>query len=106
MTRASEVEMFDNRESEYLAWVARHPAGYVANADRADNVAQYPMIHRASHRAVSSDKIGGFTTGAYIKFCSIDLELPRRELHARFKRRATHCGQCMSPRKNAKDGVP
>lgn len=100
------VETFDDRESEYLDWIARHPDGYVANADRADVVPQYPMIHRASHRLMSSERIGGFTTGAYIKLCSIDLETLRRALHARFRRPATHCGHCMPPSKNTTAGVP
>lgn len=94
MTRAGHVEVFDDRESDYLGWIARHPEGYVANVDRAGVVPQYPMIHRASHRLMSSDRIGGFTTGAYLKLCSTDLDALQREVQVRFKRPATHCKVC------------
>lgn len=95
MSPAMGVEVFDDRESEYLDWVARNPAGYIANMDRAERVPQYPMIHRATHRAVSSDRIGGFTTGAYLKLCSTDLDVLQRELQDRYRRAATQCKQCM-----------
>lgn len=90
-----DVEPFDGREDDYLAWVQVHPDGFVANVDRAKAVPQYPMIHRASHGAISSSRIGNFTTGDYLKFCAIDLEALERYLAAHFSRPATYCRQCM-----------
>lgn len=89
------VELFDGREHDYLAWVQAHPDGFVANVDRAQVVPQYPMIHRASHGAVSSPRIGNFTTGDYLKFCAVDLVALERYLESRFSRPATYCRQCM-----------
>ncbi len=89
------VEYFDRREEAYLGWVQVHPYGWVANVDRDGRVPHYPMIHRASHGAISSARIGSFTTGDYVKFCALDSEELECELVARYGRRATHCSQCM-----------
>ena len=95
MKSETDVERFDRREHDYLAWVQANPDGFVANVDRAQVVPQYPMIHRASHRALSSPRIGNFTTGDYLKFCAIDQEALERFLASRFSRPATYCRQCM-----------
>lgn len=89
------VEVFDNRESEYLVWVQANPHGFVATIDRTGRLANYPMVHSASHRLVSSPKIGNFTTGDYIKFCSIDLVVLERYAQQKFARPLTRCSQCM-----------
>lgn len=86
---AAAVELFDRREDGYSLWVQEHPDGFVANVDRANVAAQYPMIHRASHRLISSPRIGNFTTGDYLKFCSAGLEALERYLERRFQRRPT-----------------
>lgn len=46
------VGEFVNDEAGYLAWVHAHPAGYIANVDVAERVAQYPMVHMTSHNAL------------------------------------------------------
>lgn len=89
------VELFKDRENEYLAWVQSHPDGFVANMDVAERFPTYPMIHRASHGMVSSLKIGNFTTGDYVKYCSVDLAALQRHLQALYGRQATHCAHCM-----------
>ena len=89
------VTVFDNDEEAYLDWVRANPRGFVANVDRQQQVAQYPMAHRATHKLMSSARIGNFTTGDYIKFCSTSL--PALEKHARSKygRALSHCATCM-----------
>ena len=101
------IETFDNQEDGYLAWIQAHSAdGYVANVDRARNVPQYPMVHLARHRLVSSPKIGNFTTGDYVKFCSTDLEELSRWSLAQHGRALTFCGYCKSVEAKGSGPVP
>lgn len=90
------VELFDNDEAGYLAWIEANPKGFVANVDRSLSFQQYPMVHAATHRAISSPKIGNFTTGDYVKFCSTDLATLERHSKAKYGRPLTHCALCMS----------
>jgi hypothetical protein len=90
------VELFNNDEIGYLSWIEANPQGFVANADRSLSFPQYPMVHTASHRLVSSPKIGNFTTGDYVKFCSTDLDALERYSQTEFGRPLTRCSQCMS----------
>ena len=89
------VVLFDNDENEYLKWVQANPGGFIANIDRTERMRQYPMVHLATHAALSSPKIGNFTTGDYIKVCSTDLEALERFAARYFRRGLTRCGQCM-----------
>ena len=89
------VEIFDNDETGYLRWVQANPAGFVANVDRAGRIASYPMVHTATHGSVSSAKIGNFTTGDYLKFCSTDLDALDAYSQSQFGRPLTRCAQCM-----------
>ncbi len=89
------VELFDNDENGYLKWVLANPNGFVANVDRAGRVPQYPMAHAATHGSMSSAKIGNFTTGNYIKFCSTDLAALEQYSKTNFGRSLTRCSICM-----------
>lgn len=89
------VIVFDDDESDYLSWVNSNPSGYVVNIDRARNVHNYPMIHAATHGLISSEKIGNFTTGDYIKFCSTDIEALDRFSQSMLGCSLTRCAQCM-----------
>ena len=89
------VEIFDNDEVGYLKWVQSNPHGFVANVDRAGHIANYPMVHAATHGSVSSAKIGNFTSGDYIKLCSIDLDILDAYSQTKFGRPLTRCAQCM-----------
>ena len=89
------VELFDNDETGYLRWVQANPHGFVANVDRAGRVPQYPMVHAATHGSMSSAKIGNFTTGDYIKFCSTDLAALEQYSQTKFDRALTRCSTCM-----------
>ena len=89
------VELFDSDETGNLKWVQANPHGFVANIDRARAVPQYPMVHAATHGLMSSPKIGNFTTGDYVKFCSADLDALERYSQTNFGRPLTRCSQCM-----------
>lgn len=89
------VELFDNDETGYLEWVQANPNGFVANVDRAGSEQPYPMVHAATHGSISSAKIGNFTTGDYIKFCSTDLAALEQYSQTRFGRSLTRCSICM-----------
>lgn len=93
--RAASVEFFDVDDQSYLDWVQSHPEGYIANVDRMVKVPDYPMIHRATHGLLSSAKIGNFTAGDYVKYCSTDLDALRAWVEFVCGRVATRCGQCM-----------
>lgn len=89
------VELFNNDETGYLKWVQSNPHGFVANVDRAGRVPQYPMVHKASHKLMWSPKIGNFTTGDYVKFCSTDLDALEQFSQTKFGRSLTRCSICM-----------
>lgn len=89
------IEVFDQEEDRYLAWVAAHPDGFVVNVDRNLNFPQYPMVHVATHGLISSPKIGNFTSGAYIKICSTSLAELEAHARTRYDRNLTHCKACM-----------
>lgn len=89
------VELFDNDETSYIAWVHANPQGFVANVDRAHRVPNYPMVHAATHGLISSPKIGNFTTGAYFKFCSVKLDALEHYSLTKFGRSLTRCAHCM-----------
>jgi hypothetical protein len=90
------IVAFDNDETEYLAWVSEHKKdGYVVNVDRVRSVKNYPMVHSASHAMISSDKIGNFTTGDYIKLCSTSLPALERFSESMLKSALTRCSHCM-----------
>ncbi len=89
------VELFDSDETGYLKWVQANPHGFVANIDRTGAFPQYPMVHAATHRLVSSPRIGNFTSGDYVKFCSTDLDALEQYSQASFGRPLTRCSQCM-----------
>lgn len=89
------VKRFDADETGYLQWVQENPHGFVANIDRAQRGKNYPMVHVAAHGLLTSPKIGNFTTGDYIKFCSTDLEALERYSQFNFGRSLTRCSQCM-----------
>lgn len=77
---------FKNDEAGYLHWVQANPDGYVVNVDEPNHVPQYPMVHRATHKLISSAKPGNYTTAQYVKYCGGDLDALERWSLARFAR--------------------
>jgi hypothetical protein len=61
--------VFDKDETGYLGWaITNQKNGYIVNTDHDHRSAVYPMVHRATHRLVTSAKIGNFTTDASSRF--------------------------------------
>ena len=59
------VEEFQDRDAEYLGWVAAHPDGYVINIGHSRR--GYARLHRAACGTITSRPP---FTGPYIKICS------------------------------------
>jgi hypothetical protein len=87
--------IFSGDDVAYLAWVKSNPDGYVVNVDRAGILPQYPVVHRASHKAISSRLIGNFTTRQYIKFCSKGIRELETYAARVYGRKLKRCTQCM-----------
>ena len=88
------MEKFVNDEKGYLDWVRSNQNGYVVNSDHDHRSPDYPMIHLATHKSMSSPKRTNYTTGRFFKVCSND----RRELEKWAKdergRPLTPCRTC------------
>lgn len=92
------VSVFEDDEDEYIAWVLANQNGFVANVDRKLNFPCYPMVHKATHKLILSPKIGNFTAGDYIKFCSASLPELERYALSRYRRQLTYCAICFRSR--------
>ena len=88
--------LFDDEEEAYLLRIEANPDGFVVNTDRRRTMPDYPMIHAANHKSLSSDKIGGFTSGAYIKICSPHRAKLEKFCEREFGRQVTVCATCLS----------
>ena len=64
------LEVFTNDDRGYLRWAMRNPRGFIVNADHDRVSPDYPMIHRATHRALTSPKKENYTTRRFFKVCS------------------------------------
>ena len=65
---------FEKDEERYLEWVQNNPNGFIVNADEPASSTEYPMVHRATHRLMTSPKKQNYTTGRYFKVCSNDMK--------------------------------
>jgi hypothetical protein len=63
--------VFINEDEAYLHWLDQNPDGVVLNTRRRPS-AEYLKLHRASCLFVSTSKRQNWTTGQYIKICSLD----------------------------------
>src|SRR5437764_42204 len=86
------VEMFQDRDDDYLDWVETHRAGYVVNVVRGGR--GYARVHSAAcHTIISRPPF----TGEYIKICSTVLaDLDQWALHHRGTV-LERCGMCRPP---------
>ncbi len=89
------VMEFRNDEAGYLQWVQANPQGYVVNVDDPNHVPQYPMVHRATHKVISSAARGNYTMAQYVKYCGVDLDALERWSLARYGKPLVRCAQCM-----------
>lgn len=67
------MEVFEDRDGPYLAWLREHPNGFVLNRQRGKSDS-YLVLHRAGCRKIqdynSMARPGGFTARGYIKVCA------------------------------------
>jgi hypothetical protein len=71
------LQHFVNDESGYLAWISRHPLGFVLNTTK-NPKQRYLILHAASCRSISTTKRSNYTTRQYVKHCAEE----RHELEA------------------------
>ena len=64
------MDIFDDDDAAYLAWLAAHPHGYVVNAARNGH---YRILHRATCGTITNGPPNGdtWTAGQYIKVCAL-----------------------------------
>ena len=89
------IKRFENDEAAYLTWVHANLEGYVVNVDKARSFPQYPMVHRATHRAISTSAWANYTTGQFIKVCSLDLKALEQWSRREYGRALNPCTVCM-----------
>lgn len=53
---------FRNDEKGYLRWAQENPHGFIANADEPARSPDYPMVHRATHRSMTSPTRKNYTS--------------------------------------------
>jgi hypothetical protein len=56
------IQVFINDDKGYLRWAARNPNGFIVNADNDFVSLVYPMVHHASHKALTTPKNQNYTT--------------------------------------------
>ncbi len=91
-------QKFVDDESGYLAWVDAHSDGFIVNIDEPQTTPQYPMVHTALHKSLSSAKRAkraNYTTGRYFKVCSDRLEDLEAWSQKKYGRALTRCRLCM-----------
>jgi hypothetical protein len=89
------IDHFVNDDAAYLRWVHSHQHGYIVNLDKARTYPQYPMVHRASHKLISSPERTNYTTNEFIKVCSTDLAALERWSKEECGRVLNRCATCM-----------
>ena len=89
------IQVFINDDKGYLRWASRNPNGFIVNADNDFISPVYPMMHRASHKALTTPKNQNYTTRRFFKVCSETIE--ELDIWARRERgrTLTSCRTCM-----------
>jgi hypothetical protein len=66
---------FKNDDEGYLSWLTGHPSGFVLNVKAKANP-KYVVLHRASCRLISSDKLqpGAYTSNDFRKWCAEEVK--------------------------------
>lgn len=85
---------FLDDDGGYLEWLAKHPDGYVLNAERSPRPA-YITLHRAGCRTISGVPASGVQwTHDYVKLCGGRSELERYAVDE-IGGMAHRCGICI-----------
>jgi len=61
------IYTFVNKETEYLLWIKNNKNGFIVNFDEPLVTPEYPKVHRATHKLLSSNARTNYTTGRYRK---------------------------------------
>ena len=61
------IERFIDRDREYLWWAQNNLGGYIVNMDQDRVSPDYPMIHKATHKALTSPKRQNYTTKRFFQ---------------------------------------
>jgi hypothetical protein len=86
---------FRNDERGYLRWAAENPGGFIVNADEPATSPDYPMVHRSTHRSMTSPTRENYTTGRYFKVCSDNMRELEQWARRERGRSLNPCKQCM-----------
>ena len=89
------IEIFRNDDRGYLRWTAANPHGFIVNVDEPATSPDYPMIHRATHRSMTSPRRTNYTTKRYFKVCSADAGELERWAKRERGRPLNPCKACM-----------
>jgi hypothetical protein len=63
------VQVFQDDDGGYLAWVQQHPDGFVLNTERHPS-SSYLMLHRARCAHITRASQEGRWTVAYVNVCA------------------------------------
>lgn len=89
------MKIFRHDDKGYLEWVADNTNGYVVNIDEPNSFTQYPMVHKATHKLISSSSRRNYTTAQYFKVCSINLDELETWSLKTYGKKLTKCKTCM-----------
>ncbi|HEY0640683.1 MAG TPA: hypothetical protein VGD67_23890 [Pseudonocardiaceae bacterium] len=70
------MQLFEDDDNGYVAWLAANPDGFVLNTER-NPTRSYLKLHRASCRTITQLQRDAttWTTGVYVKRCGTRAEL-------------------------------
>ena len=83
-------EVFINDETGYLQWAAKNPNGFIVNVDEPPTSPDYPLVHRATHKVMTSPK-----RQKLHKVCSNDMSELEKWAKRERSRSLNPCGKCM-----------
>jgi hypothetical protein len=89
------TDVFKHDDAGYLRWVVDNQSGFIVNIDYAHALADYPMVHRATHKALTTDARENYTTGLYYKVCSNDLSALQAWARRETGKELAECQICM-----------
>lgn len=88
------VEMFIDKDDDYLQWLATNPGGFVVNCDRKPHT-RYLKLHRATCRTVTGTPANGQRwTTLYAKVCSPSIKELERWVNQQVGGQLRPCGLC------------
>lgn len=88
------LERFEKDDEGYLDWVRLNEPGFVVNTDQDHVSTVYPMLHRASHKLISSPSRDNYTTNRFFKVCSDNVKELETWSRAERSRSLTRCKTC------------